>query len=188
MYQFQHSAPIELIAYPDPGADRSGIPLSQGFVLVLINTLAAEYCSPATQALLDQADPTAWYNGQHFETILNEFEAQDPGLPTEIGKNIYYTLRSQFVAMGLQTPDDVLQTLPGMWQHVTRGDSGEWRTELLGPGRARLEVAQPYNCLFEQGAVQGALEAFEAYDVVIQHSQCIRTGAPFCVFDVSWKV
>jgi hypothetical protein len=187
VYRFQRSAPIDPTIYPDPYPDRSGPPLSQGFVLVLINTVAAEYCHPETLAFLDQVHPTAWYHGQNFESILNHFEAQDPALPIEIGKNIYYTLRSQFAAMGIKTPTDVIQTLPAMWQHVTRGDSGEWRDTLLGPGRARLEAEQPYNCLFEQGAVQGALEAFDASNVQIAHSQCMRRGAPCCVFEISWN-
>lgn len=187
MYRFSQQAVLDLSTYPDPGPARVGPPLSQGFVLVLISTVAAEYCTPELRHLLAQVDPNAWYHGEVLEGILSDFEARDPALPAEIGKNIYYTLRGQFLAMGLRTPADVIRTIPMIWQHVTRGDSGEWRTELLGPGRARLEVDQPYNCRFEEGAVQGALEAFDAYDVRIEHSACARNGAPFCIFNVTWR-
>lgn len=187
MYRFSPTPVLDLATYPDPGPDRSGPPLSQGFVLLLISTVAAEYCSPETLSALAGIDPNGWYSGQLLESVLSDFEQRDPALPAEIGKNIYYTLGGQFTAMGLRTPSDVITTLPSMWQFVTRGDSGEWRSELLGPGRARLEAEQPYNCMFEQGAVQGALEAFDAYDVQIEHAQCARHGAPCCVFDISWR-
>lgn len=188
MYRFQRSAPLDLTVYPELSQDhRSGPPLSQGFVLTLISTVAAEYCQPATLDALAQVDPNAWYHGQILESVLNQFEDQDPMLPAEIGKNIYYSLRSQFTAMGLSTPVDVINTLPMIWQHVTRGESGGWRTTHVAPHTARLEVAQPYNCRFEEGALVGALEAFDATDVQVEHQQCMRNGAACCVFNVSWQ-
>jgi hypothetical protein len=188
VYTFQPSPSLDTTRYPEPPlSDRSGPPLSQGFVLTLIATVAAEYCSEETLSVLNQVEPLAWYHGELLEGVLDEFERCDPALPAEIGKNIYYTLRSQFMAMGIVTPTDVVNTLPAVWQHVTRGDSGEWRSTIVGPGHARIEVDQPYNCHFEEGALQGALEAFDAFDVEIDHSQCKRHGAPFCVFDVRWQ-
>jgi hypothetical protein len=188
MHRFLRSAPLNRAVFPDsPPSERSGLPLSKGFVLTLIDTAASEYCTPEVLKFIEQVDPEAWYEGQVLETILNQFEEQDPNLPYDIGKNIYYTLRSQFVAMGLKTPNDVITTLPGLWMHVTRGDSGEWRTALTGPQQARLELEQPYNCRFEEGALAGALEAFDAIDVAIDHSQCMRDGAPYCVLNVRWR-
>lgn len=188
MYRFQQYAPLDLTPYAEPPAeDRSGPPLSRGSLLTLFSTVAAEHFSPERLELLMQADPEAWYHGQLFETLLNEFERQDPELPGELGKNIYYMLRSQFIALGLSKPADVISTFPWLWKHVTRGDSGEWRSELIGPQEARLELEQPYNCRFEQGAVQGALEAFDALDVAIEHVECMRDGRPACVLLIRWK-
>lgn len=188
MFQFQHLAPLDLTEYGTVDAsDRSGPPLSQGFVLLLISTIAAEHCRPATLDALAGVSPEGWYHGQALATVIDELAEQDAELPFDVGKNIYYTLRSQFLSLGIRTPEDVITTLPGLWMHVTRGDSGEWRTAIVGKQHARLELEQPYNCQFEQGAVHGALEAFDAQDVQIDHSQCIRDGAPFCVFDVRWQ-
>jgi hypothetical protein len=188
VYRFQGSTTLDITQYPEPSVgDRSGPPLTQGFLLTLIATVMPDYCSPETLAVLNQIDPQAWYHGELLETVLDEFERKDPALPAEIGKNIYYTLRSQFVAMGLQTPSDVINSLPSSWLYATRGDSGEWRSTMLGPQHARIELEQPYNCQFEQGAMVGALESFDAADVTIDHTQCMRHGAPYCVFDVRWQ-
>lgn len=187
MYRFTHTAPLALMVYADPGEDRSGPPLSQGFLAVLIRTVAAEYCDDPTLAALEQMQPELWYHGQNLETVLNRFEEQDPALPAEIGKTIYYTLHTELKALGMQTPSDVIATLPQMWQHVTRGDSGGWRVRSLAPGQAIIEASQPYNCRFEEGAVQGALEGFDATNVVIDHSACMRRGADCCVFAITWQ-
>lgn len=188
MYRFQPQSTIDLTSYVDPGTDRSGPPLSQGFVLTLISTVASEYCEPDMLTQLEQTDPNSWYHGQVLEAILDGFEARDAELPAEIGKNIYYTLQSQFRSFGIASPEDVVRTLPSIWQHVTRGASGEWRLVAVEPGHARFEVEQPYNCRFEQGALQGALEAFDARNVRIEHAECMRNGSPFCVFAVNWEV
>jgi len=188
MHHFHHREPLDLTTYEDPSVEnRTGVPLSQGFVLTLISTVAAEYCSPTTLAAIEQIDPNAWYHGQLLESVLNEFEERDPTLPAEIGKNIYYTLRSQFIELGMRSPTDVITTLPLVWRAVTRGDSGEWRSLMIKPGQAHVEAEQPYNCLFEQGALQGALEAFDAWDVRIAHTTCMRRGDAYCTFEVAWN-
>lgn len=188
MNRLAHFAPMDVTPYAELPIDhRTGPSLSQGFLLSMIGTVAADQCSAATLEVIDQTEPTTWYHGQLLENVLNEFEDRQADLPADIGKNIYYLLRSQFVAAGIRTPADVINTLPMLWQQVTRGDSGEWRTQMLGPTTARLEAEQPYNCLFEAGAVQGALESFGATRVEITHDQCMRDAAPFCVFNVTWQ-
>jgi hypothetical protein len=188
VYRFEPIAPLDLTPQPEPAADdRSGPPLSQGYIFTLIATVAPEYCDPATLDAIATIEGDAWYHGQNLESILNRFEAQDESLPAEVGKNIYYSMQSQFRAMGLASPQDVVLTLPSMWQFVTRGDSGAWRSTMVGPHHARLELEQPYNCRFEHGALHGALEAFDAVDVQIDHVQCMRDGAPCCVLDVRWQ-
>lgn len=188
MYRFEPSAPLDFTPHIAPApTDRSGPPLSQGFLLTMIHMVAADHCSPELSEAMMQADPEAWYHGQLFETILNDFERRDARLPTEIGKNIYYMLRSELASQGLQAPSDVILTIPHIWQHVTRGDSGTWRAEIVGPQAARVEMEQPYNCRFEEGGVRGALEAFDALAVEIEHEQCMRNGSPFCVLHVRWQ-
>ncbi|NOK58196.1 MAG: hypothetical protein GFH27_549279n3 [Chloroflexi bacterium AL-W] len=187
MYKFERRVPLDFTPYPEPPMDdRTGPPLSQGVILTLINTVAVEYCTPEMRKALNDVDPNTWYHGQVLESILNEFEDQDPTLPQEVGKNIYYTLRSQFISLGMQTPSDVITTIPLVWNLVTRGDSGEWRTKMLGPGKAHVELEQPYNCMFEHGGLLGALECFDATDVQLEHVKCMRRGDPYCVFEVTW--
>ena len=188
MYQFEKNAPLDFTVYPDPGVeDSSGPPLSQGFVLSLIDTVAGDYCSPEFLEGLEQVDPYAWYHGQTLETMLNYFEDQSPALVRDIGKNIYYTLQAAFVDMGMKSPEDVVTTLPKVWAYVVRGDSGYWKDLLLEDKHAIIEFGLPYNCIFEEGAFQGAIECFEAKNVVIKHTQCRREGAEACILDVTWE-
>ncbi|MBA3469281.1 MAG: hypothetical protein H0T53_06505 [Herpetosiphonaceae bacterium] len=188
MYRFDPQAPLEVVEYPEPAVtDRSGPPLTQGIIFMLISTTASEHCSPEILALFDQIKPESWYHGQLLESVLNSFETQKPQLVVDIGKNIYYTLEGQFRAAGVQSPTDVITTMPNLWQNVTRGASGEWRTSMIGPREARIEMEQPYNCHFEEGAIQGAMECFDASNVTVAHSQCIRDDAPYCALHITWQ-
>ncbi len=188
MYQFDPQVPLEVLEYPEPAAtDRSGPPLTQGVIFMLISTTAAEHCSPEILALFDDIKPEGWYDGQLLESVLNSFEQQNPRLVVDIGKNIYYTLEGQFRTMGLTSATDVINTMPMLWQAVTRGASGEWRSSMLGPHEAQIEMEQPYNCRFEEGAIQGALECFDAANVSINQHHCMRDGAPYCTLNITWQ-
>jgi hypothetical protein len=187
MHSFRRSAPLDLTPVAAPSVeDRSGPPLSQGFLFTMIATVASEHCSPEILEALSQIDPDAWYDGQLLETILTHFEEKDPALVKHIGRNIYFFMRSQLIAQGLGSPRAILEGIPSIWRQVTRGDGGEWLA-IVGPKRARLEAYQPYNCQFEEGTVLGLIEAFEARNVRIDHGPCMRDGAPCCVFEVRWE-
>jgi hypothetical protein len=187
MFRFQPRAPFDLTVYDGDNVGPQGPPLSQGFILSLISLVASEHCKPETLEMLDQLETYSWYHGQNLETILTEMEELNPTLVIDIGKNIYYSLRSQFVAMNIHTPEDVILTLPEVWKVVTRGDSGWWKSHIPRPYFAIVEAQQPYNCLYEQGALQGSIEAFEAQDVHVEHVTCMRRGDSCCTFEISWK-
>jgi hypothetical protein len=188
MYRFQRRAPLELIAVePPPVAERTGPPLSQGALYTMLVTVAADHLSPEALALLDRIDPAAWYHDQLLETILNDFEDRDPELPAFVGRALYYMFRPFLRQMGLRTAEDCLRALPDIFKNGTRGDNGWWRVEHTGPGRARVEGQQPYNCKFEGGTLVGLLEGLDAEDVHVEHGQCMRAGAPFCVFEIRYR-
>jgi hypothetical protein len=187
MHSFARSAPLDLAPLVAPAVeDRTGPPLSQGFLFTMVATVASEHCTPEILDTLSRVDPDAWYHGQLLETILTHFEAKDPALVRHIGRNIYFFMRSQLQAQGVTSPRMVLEGIPNIWRQVTRGDCGDW-TAIVGPKRARIEACQPYNCLFEEGAVLGLVEAFDARNVRIDHGPCMRDGAPACVFEVRWE-
>ncbi|MFT3772673.1 MAG: hypothetical protein QM820_45355 [Minicystis sp.] len=186
MHRFQRYAPLDATPYAPPEeSDRSGPPLTQGFLFTMISTVAAPHCSPEIARILARIDPDAWYHGQLLETILNRFEDEDPTLPEKVGRNIYFMWRSQLDARGLRTGGAVLEALPSLWLAATRGDGGVWRAA-VGPNRAHLEAEQPYNCQFEAGGVRGLLEAYGASNIRLTHTPCMRDRAPFCVMDVKW--
>jgi hypothetical protein len=187
MFRFQRHAPLDatpLVAPPED--DRSGPPLTQGFLFTMVSTVAAEHCSPEAREVLARIDPDAWYHGQLLETILSQLEDRDPELPARVGRNIHFMWRSQLEPLGFRTAGAVMEALGLLWRSATRGDGGVFRSA-VGPHRAHIEMEQPYNCLFETGAIRGLLEAYEATLVRIVHAPCLREGAPFCVLDVRWE-
>jgi hypothetical protein len=186
MHRFRRNAPLDPTPYPAPAEDdRTGPPLSQGFLFTMVGTVAARHLTPEITAVLEQIDPDAWYHGQLLETLLNRLEDLDPALPTYIGRNIFFMWRSQLEAQGFRTAAAVMEAVPSLWKQATRGDGGVWRA-VVGPQRAHLEAEQPYNCMFEAGTIQGLLEAYEATNFRIVHAPCMRNGAPFCVLDARW--
>ncbi len=187
MFMFQRSAPLDTTPHTPPSQDdRTGPPLSQGFLFTMIGTVVADRAGPEVIEVLGKLDPDAWYHGQLLETLLNRFEEEDPGLPQRIGRNIFFMWRSQLEAQGFRTAGAVMEAVPSLWKQVTRGDSGEWRVA-VGTRRAYLEVDQPYNCQFEAGTILGLLEAYGAINVRMSHAPCRRRGARFCVVDVRWE-
>lgn len=186
MHRFARHAPFDTTTYVPPAeSDRSGPPLSQGFLFTMVSTVAAEHCSEEALAVLARLDPDAWYHGQLLETLLNQMEDKDPALPALVGRNIYYMMRSHLEALGITSCRAVLEAVPTIWVTATRGDGGVWRS-MVGPNRAHLEAEQPYNCMFEVGTLRGLLEAYGATNVRIAHGPCMRNGAPFCTMEVRW--
>ena len=186
MHSFLRGAPLDTTSFvPPPVEDRSGPPLSQGFLFTMVSTVAADHCSPEILEALSRVDPDAWYHGQLLESILEHFEAKDPALARYVGRNIHFMLRGELEKDGIDSPRVVMESVPRIWRNVTRGDAGIWRS-IVGPARARLEAEQPHNCRFEEGTLVGLLEGFEARNVRIEHGPCMRDGAPFCVFEARW--
>jgi hypothetical protein len=186
MVRFQRVAPLDATPFAAPPEDdRRGPPLTQGFLFTMVSTVAAAHCDDEVLAVLARIDPNAWYHGQLLETILSRFEDRDPELPGNVGRNIHFMWRSQLDALGILRATQVLEALPSLWQHATRGDCGAFRTA-VGARRAHIEMEQPYNCLFEAGTVRGLLEAYDATQVRIAHGPCMRRGAPFCTLEVRW--
>lgn len=187
MHRFLRRAPLTLSKHEDPGEqNRAGLPLSRGSLLILLSTVASEDLSPETLGALRNIDADAWYPGQDFESIINELEDKDAALPELMGRNIYFMFRTSLREKGFVTASDVLSRVPQIWLFATRGDCGVWRSQELGKLHFRMEAEQPYNCMFEMGALRGFIEAFDGRDVVIAHETCMRSGAPFCTFDVRW--
>jgi hypothetical protein len=186
MYSFRRSAPLDLTPIVAPMVeDRTGPPLTQGFLFTLVATVASEHCTPEILDALALIDPDAWYHGQLLESILTHFEEKDPALVVHVGRNIHFFMQSQLQSQGVTSATMVMEGVPSIWKQVTRGDGGHW-TAIVGPRRARLEAYQPYNCRFEEGTLRGLLEAFDARNVRIDHAPCMRDGAAACGFEVRW--
>lgn len=186
MYLFARNSGLDLTTYKEPSLeDRSGPPLSQGFLLTLISMVIGGRCSQPTLDRLAAIDPNAWYHGQLVESVLDEAARHDADAPLQLGRAVYFMLPSQVRA--LDTPERFFAGLPALWVQVTRGDSGWFRCSHYTPGSARVELAQPYNCEFEEGAVLGFLDGIGCEQLVSKHVSCLRKGAPFCTLEVTWN-
>jgi hypothetical protein len=188
MHRFARHAPLKAVPFPAlPVEHRSGPALSQGRIFKLVATAAGEQLSPEALAVVDEMEPEVWYDAQLLESMLSQLEDRDPGLPLSVGRLAHLLLRKELRQMGLGSPANALAALPGIWMHITRGDAGAWRTTLLGPQAARMELEQPHNCRFEEGGIIGLLEVYDATDIAIDHRPCMRDGAPSCVLDIRWS-
>lgn len=182
------SAPLELTKCPDPGPDnRSGRPLSRGNLFTLLALVAGEDLSADALDRLKRLEPDAWYPGQDFETLVNQLEDKDASLPESVGRGLYFMLRTPLQQAGVVSASQLVLGVPDIWLSATRGDSGYWRTRALGERHFHVEAEQPYNCLFELGALRGLIEAFNGHDVRVNHATCRRRGDIFCTFDVRWE-
>lgn len=188
MELFSRTAPLALTPVPDPGPeDRSGPPLSRGTLFTLLALVASEELSPEILARLKGLDPDAWYPGQDIETLINQLEDRDAALPELMGRNTYFMFRTPLRQAGVGSAAQLFQGISSIWLMATRGGSGEWRSRMLGEHHFEVEAEQPYNCLFEMGALRGFVEAFDGRDVRIEHRTCRRRGDPFCTFDIRWE-
>ncbi|HRI50289.1 MAG TPA: hypothetical protein PLW65_08905 [Pseudomonadota bacterium] len=114
-------------------ADRSGPPLSQGFLLTLISMVSGSRCSPATLEALTAVVPDAWYHGQVLEAILDEAAQKAADAPYQLGRAVYFMLPAQL--RQLDTPESFFATLPTLWTQVTRGDAAGPGSRPARPGR-----------------------------------------------------
>ncbi len=188
MYTFQRQAPFDATAFEDPGMDgRTGPPLTRGSLFTLLGTVAGDDLSAEAHAAIRRLDAETWYHGQLLETLLNMLEDQDPALPEFVGRNIYFMFRTPLQHVGINSATDLVKSMPGTWIYATRGDCGHFRSRMVGERHWIVEAEQPYNCIFEGGALRGFIEAFDGRDVKINHVTCRRKGAPFCTYDVSWE-
>ncbi len=153
----------------------------------MLSMVIGDRCSPQTLRALAEIDPERWYHGQLLEAILDEVAAKSADAPYQLGRAVYFMAHTQLEQMGVPTPEILIVQMPTMWTHVTRGDSGWFRTELLTPTAAHVEMAQPYNCDFEEGAFVGFLDGLGCERVTSRHTTCVRKGAAFCTLELTWS-
>ncbi len=188
MFTFARQAPLDLTSFNDPGMeDRSGPPLTRGSLFTLLGTVAGDALSTEAHAAIRRLDAETWYHGQLLETLLNMLEERDPEMPEFVGRNIYFMFRTPLQHAGINTATDLVKSMTGTWIFATRGDSGEFRSRMIADRHWIVEGEQPYNCLFEAGALRGFIEAFDGHDVQIEHSTCRRNGDRFCTYEVRWQ-
>jgi len=188
MFTFERQAPLDTKVYEDPGMEnRVGPPLTRGSLFTLLATVAGDAISADAHAAIRRLDAEAWYHGQLLETLLNMLEEQDPELPEFVGRNIYFMFRTPLQQVGIHSATDLVKSMTATWIFATRGDCGGWRSRMIEDRHWIVEGEQPYNCVFEGGALRGFIEAFDGHDVKIKQTTCRRQGHPFCTYDVRWE-
>jgi uncharacterized protein (TIGR02265 family) len=87
-------------------------------------------------------------------------------------------------------PARTLASLPALWR--LRHDTGEFEIELLGEGRARLDLhdyalVEREACELVQGTLWGLLHHSGAKNIELAHAQCRARGNPTCEWQVAWS-
>lgn len=187
MHIFVKNAPLDLTPQQEAAvSDRSGPPLCQGLLLTLISMVASDSCPEETLDRLSQVDADRWYLGQALESVLDQMERQQEKSAFRIGRTAYFMLTGKLKELGAVDAASFFQTLPSLWQIVARGDAGYFKAALHADNRALIEMAQPYNCDFEEGALVGVLDGLGYTRVTSQHTQCMRHGHSACQIWLEW--
>lgn len=187
MFKFQRQTTLDLTTYPEPApSDRSGPPLSQGFMYSLLAMVSAEMLPEQSIEQLAEIHGPSWYHGQLLESLLQQAEEAHPGSSYSLGRSAYFILTKQLQAMGIATAQQMFAALPGIWQNVTRGDSGVFRTVSCTEDSAVVEMEQPYSCSFEEGALVGFLDGLGCTSITSKHLGCMKHGSPFCTAEFHW--
>jgi hypothetical protein len=188
MDTFLRQAPMDTTVFEDPGIhNRLGPPLTRGSLFTLLGTVAGEALTDEAYKAIRRLEADSWYHGQLLETLLNMIEDYDAEMPAFVGRNIYFMFRTQVQQVGINSATDLIKSMPGVWIYATRGNSGDWRSRMVAERHWIVEGEQPYNCLFEGGALRGFIEAFDGHDVQIDQTTCRRKGHPFCTYEVRWE-
>lgn len=86
-------------------------------------------------------------------------------------------------------PARTLSTFDSLWK--LRHDTGKARVELLGHGRARLELTDyalvsEEMCASIQGTLAGLLEHSRARAIEVSHTRCRARGDKSCIWRLGW--
>ena len=140
----------------------------------------------ATMEWLAGIKPDGWYPIQNLLEMMNELDTSIGvyGL-RKMGRTLFRMSHMERVKQVAHSARDIIYSLDDMYHHANRGqDIGGWKVISFVPGKAEVDKNTPHHCAMEEGILAEALEAVGVPAIVTQ-SQCFRSGADSCVFEVS---
>jgi hypothetical protein len=131
-------------------------------------------------------EPGKWYPIELLLEVMDALDAKVGRMALlQMGRRLFAASHQTRTQEKTNSASDVIFGIDAMYHHANRGSNiGGWSVILFEPGHARLEKRTPHHCLMEEGLLSAALAAAGTPSMVTQ-TQCLRLGAPFCVFDVS---
>ena len=61
-----------------------------------------------------------------------------------------------------------------------------WEILEEGPRRIVMRRTQSFNCILQEGLLQSLIQRCDVTLVSVRHVNCVRDGAEFCDFEITW--
>ena len=175
----------------------SGVILQAGFIFDLLasyDVSRENFSAPLFQmaADLDPKQPTAMvpislYNEMctWIETNLGSSNLRRAG--GLIGDRAYDQMVSDPSMNSTPGPLEMMNQLVQVAGNMIQDSLGRgWEIVEEGPGNIVMRRTQSFNCILQEGLLQSLVQRCNVTLVSVQQITCVRDGAEFCDFSVTW--
>lgn len=134
---------------------------------------------------LQALKPDGWYPINMLLELLEHLDKRSGRASVlKMGRQLFQDSHKGRVADSVKSAGDIVFGIDGLYHHANRGEGiGGWEVVKFGPGVAVLDKTTPHHCALEEGILHEALHTVGA-DAMIVQSQCLRTGADCCRFEL----
>ena len=174
-----------------------GVVLQAGFIFDLLasydvsrETFSAPLFEMATD--LDPIQPSAMvpislYNEMctWIESNLGSSNLRRAG--ELIGNRAYDQMLSDPSMSSTPSPLEMMQQLVRVASEMIQDPLGRgWKILEEGPGSIVMRRTQSFNCVLQEGLLQSLIQRCDVTLVSVRHLTCVRDGAEFCDFGLTW--
>jgi hypothetical protein len=140
----------------------------------------------STLTRLKAVEPHLFYPVAWFLDLMEELDVSIGRVAlVRLGRKVFDVSHRERVLRTARSARDNVSGIDAMYQHAHRGERiGGWKVLSFEPGRARLEKTTPHHCAMEEGILIQGLFAL-GVPSRIEQEQCLRKGAPSCVYAIS---
>jgi predicted hydrocarbon binding protein len=174
-----------------------GVVLQAGFIFDLLasyDTSRETFSAPLFEMAvdLDPNQPTAMvpislYN-EMCTWIENNLGSSNLRRAGElIGKRAYEQMVSNPSMSSTPGPLEMMKQLAQVASDMIQDPLGRgWEILEEGPDNIVMRRTQSFNCILQEGLLQSLIQRCEVTLVSVRHLTCVRDGAEFCDFGVTW--
>ncbi len=174
-----------------------GVTLYAGFIFGLLDNYTASrdtFAAPVFEmaAGLDPNDPTALVPIQLYNDMCSWIETElGPGslqrAGTAIGNRAYDQMVADASLSSNPGPLEMMEQLAQVASVMIQDPRGRgWEIREAGEGRIVMRRTQSFNCILQEGLLQSLIKRCGVALAIVNHSSCVRKGAEFCDYEVTW--